>query len=297
MTNICLYIDLQTNHQTPGSQYSFKPDWFNFAAIDLDSQNQQYTVFFEAILTLLNTYTVTGLNLAIPGSLLRQIDYYEPLKKVITKLASHPTLEYLAQPHTGFTQQVFSSEIEFYNQVKHYQTLVQNILQAEVKVFFAKNIYLSNQFLQELARLSFQGVLVTNHNQLSLSHQHPNFVYLDKQEQLKVLIHNEIATSQLEDLLLNEDYHEIETFVESLIDSGEVVNLVFNWETLLNKWELLEALIIEINKYPKDLFLSTASHVLAQTNGISTIALPDINVKTSRRHWLSSTLDIFGFGF
>ncbi len=297
MTHICLYIDLETSPQKSKFKHSFKPDWFSFTAIDLDGQNQKYLVFFEAILALLNTYIITGLNLAIPGSLLRQIESYEPLKTVVTKLVSYSNLEYLAQPHTGFNQQVFSSEIEFYNQVKHHQTLIKNILQAELKVFFAKNIYLSNQLLQELARLYFQGVLVTNHNQLSLCHQHPNFVYLDKQEQLKVLIHNEIVTSQLEDLLLNEDYHEMKTFVESLIDSGEVVNLVFNWETLLNKWELLEALIIEINKYPKDLFLSTASHVLAQTKGISTIALPDVNVHTAKKHWLSSTLDIFGLGF
>ncbi len=297
MTHICLYIDLQTNPPTTNFRHSFKPSWFNFATINLDNQNQQYLVFFEAILGLLNTYGLTGLNLVVPGSVLRQIEYYEPLKTTIAKLANHPTLEYLAQPHTGFNQQAFSSEIEFYNQVKHYQTLVQSILQAELKVFFAKNIYLSNQLLQELARLSFQGVLVTNHNQLSLSHQHPNFVYLDKQEQLKLLIHNQTATAKLEDILLQENWDEIEVFVESLIDSGEVINLLLHWEMFLNKWELLEELVIQLKKYPKDLVLSTASQALSQTNGISTITLPDINVHTTKKHWLSSTLDVFGLGF
>jgi hypothetical protein len=297
MTYICLYIDLQTNPPTTKFKHSFQPDWFNFAAVNLDSQNQQYLIFFEAILELLNTYSLTGLNLAIPGSVLRQIEHYEPLKKVITKLANHPTLEYLAQPNTGFNPQTFSSEMEFYNQVKHYQTLIENILQVELKVFLAKNFYLSNQLLQELARLSFQGVFVTNYNQLSLINQHPNFVYWDKQEQLKLLIHNETATTQLEDILFQENWDEIKVFVESLIDSGEVINLMLNWETLLNKWELLEELIIQLKKYPKDLFLSTASQVLSQTNAISTIALPDINVSTIKKHWFSSTLDIFGLGF
>ena len=50
MTYICLYIDLQTNPPTTKSKHSFKPDWFNFAAVNLDSQNQQYLIFFEAIL-------------------------------------------------------------------------------------------------------------------------------------------------------------------------------------------------------------------------------------------------------
>ena len=297
MTYICLYIDLQTNPPTTKSKHSFKPDWFNFAAVNLDSQNQQYLIFFEAILELLNTYSLTGLNLAIPGSALRQIEHCEQLKKVITKLANRPTLEYLAQPNTGFNPQTFSSEIEFYNQVKHYQTLIQNILQVEPRVFLVKNFYLSNQLLQELARLSFQGAFVTNYNQLSLINQHPNFVYWDKQEQLKLLIHNETATTQLENILFQENWDEIKVFVESLIDSGEVINLMLNWETLLNKWGLLEELIIQLKKYPKDLFLSTASHVLSQTNAISTIALPDININTVKKHWFSSTLDIFGLGF
>jgi len=101
----------------------------------------------------------------------------------------------------------------------------------------------------------------------------------------------------LEDILFQENWDEIKVFVESLIDSGEVINLMLNWETFLNKWELLEELIIQLKKYPKDLFLSTASHVLSQTNAISSIALPDINLSTVKKHWFSSTLDIFGLGF
>ena len=73
MTYICLYIDLQTNPPTTKFKNSFKPDWFNFAAVNLDSQNQQYLIFFEAILELLNTYSLTGLNFAVGGLVCRSM--------------------------------------------------------------------------------------------------------------------------------------------------------------------------------------------------------------------------------
>ncbi len=294
MTRVCFYLNFTES-------YTHKSDNLNKDHQNIFDTNKfllekpvNYRFISRYILELLHYYPNFHINLSLPACLLRQLDEYEFDLEGFRDLAKHQRVEFLGQVNSKPKNNSYSPE-EFRNQVLHYIQLLKSSLGATVYTFHCRDLYLSNQLIREIYSLDLEGVVNSN-TELTDSFRHPDFVYTNKDENVKILTQNEALSSDLEKIFETENFKQIAGFVDSLVDSGDVVNLFLNYESIINREEFVEEFVRQVEA-EDGLVFDNCKRVLRELEAVGQADFPDFQIRGLGKRIFTSTLNFFGISF
>ncbi len=295
MTRVCFYLNFSENYIRKSD--NLNKDYQNIFDTNkflLETPRENYQLISNYILELLHYYSNFHINLSLPACLLRQLNEHRFDLEGFRDLAKHQRVEFLGQINSKPKNNSYSPE-EFRNQVLHYIQLLRDSINAAVYTFHCRDLYLSNQLIREIRLLDLEGVVNSN-TELTNSFRHPDFVYTNKDENVKILTQNEILSNDLEKIFEMGNFKQIENFVDSLEDSGDVVNLFVDYEFILHRSEFLKEFIRQV-ELKDNLMFDNCKRVLRKVEAVGQADFPDIQIKGPGKRIFTSTLNFFGINF
>lgn len=291
MTTVCLYLQAPArdfaNDREPSFDYR---GVFQSERFLLQRPKQVYVEANELLLDWLRHYPQLKINLSFPALLLEQIVEYQTASADFRHLAHHPRTENLARVYRCPLSSGYSPE-EFNIQVGKYLSLLKRSLGVPANVFHSKCLQFSNQLARELAEYDLEGV-VNSHSDVINHWRHPDFVYQSKHEEIKILIQNQNHSEELSKLLRKNDPDLAQSFLSDLQDSGEVVNLFFDYDELLEGADFLEEFLQTVEENSQAEF-ALAKEALREHQPVGQLDAPSVFINGLGKRIVSSAMGLF----
>ena len=263
--------------------------------------------YLPANTILLNLLKTTPLKLAfsITGTALEQFEKYAPeVLESFKELVKTGKVELLSETSHHSLSFLFSKE-EFVSQVEEHQRLMKKHFGVTPKVFRNTELIYNNELASFIEAMGFKGMLAEGAEKV-LDWKSPNFVYLPKNQNIKVLLKNYKLSDDIAFRFSEKSWKEwpltTEKFVKwvnSINGNGTHVNLFMDYETLgEHQWEdtgifqFLEQLPHELLKHPDNSFATPSE--LCQEEAVGEIDVPDVvswaDIERDVSAWLGNTM-------
>ncbi|EPG72635.1 glycoside hydrolase, family 57 [Leptospira fainei serovar Hurstbridge str. BUT 6] len=300
MTSICFYFEV---HQPYRLKKYLSSDIGSGVGYFDDVKNREiirkvgdrcYIPTIDKLLRLRNKYgNKFKVSFSITGTVMEQLkEWYPEVLDKIKKLVSLGGVELLSETYYHSLASLYS-EREFYRQIEEHDKLMRIEFGVSPRIFRNTELIYSNRISSLVNKVGYKGILTEGADKL-LYGRSPNFVYSAKHiPTMKILTKNfqlseDIAFrfSDKESRYLLSQPDEFLSWIRSLSDKGEIVNLFMDFENFGDHRWIDDGIFEFLEIIPDELFyqvfnrsgfrFSTPSEVINLYDSRDTIDMGDL---------------------